>query len=313
MRWIAHHQDRTQTPTGITSAKPIAATGWAASISTTRRSSPGPEDHSKRTPPGASRSSSRSPNAPAHSAFHSSKPAPKATSHGSAPTRKTNTPRQASSSPENKAETRPTLTGAEKNSSNNFSRSPVVTGPSRPLPEPARPRTCSRPSESGADTSLQFLDLDGFKNVNDSFGHDAGDAVLGYLARLLQEAVRPGDTPARLGGDEFAILLEATSHSCAREFAELVLTKAQSRCTYGFGDGHEAVDRSKTRRSDPGGASVGLLGWNSCPSKLLLAGASAAPTVLPAGPNIPDSAFRNSLRTSMNFETDPEVRCAFAQ
>jgi diguanylate cyclase (GGDEF)-like protein len=54
---------------------------------------------------------------------------------------------------------------------------------------------------------LLLIDLDSFKQTNDSFGHDAGDAVLTESAKLLQSAVRESDCVARLGGDEFAILL----------------------------------------------------------------------------------------------------------
>jgi diguanylate cyclase (GGDEF)-like protein len=52
-----------------------------------------------------------------------------------------------------------------------------------------------------------LIDLDDFKQVNDSYGHDAGDAVLIASANLLLSAVRESDCVARLGGDEFAILL----------------------------------------------------------------------------------------------------------
>ena len=55
---------------------------------------------------------------------------------------------------------------------------------------------------------LMFLDLDGFKSVNDRFGHAVGDAVLGAVAKKLQSQVRQTDTVARLGGDEFVILLD---------------------------------------------------------------------------------------------------------
>lgn len=58
--------------------------------------------------------------------------------------------------------------------------------------------------------ALLFLDLDGFKPVNDKHGHGIGDRVLGEIARRLQAAVRDVDTVARLGGDEFLILLTDT-------------------------------------------------------------------------------------------------------
>jgi diguanylate cyclase (GGDEF)-like protein len=66
----------------------------------------------------------------------------------------------------------------------------------------------SRFDETGV---LAYVDLDGFKPINDLMGHDAGDAVLIYVADFLRNSIRQTDTVARLGGDEFAILMVQTS------------------------------------------------------------------------------------------------------
>ncbi|NTJ43059.1 EAL domain-containing protein [Agrobacterium larrymoorei] len=75
---------------------------------------------------------------------------------------------------------------------------------------------------SGTHGTLMLLDLDGFKSVNDAFGHKAGDRVLVEVARRLTEAVGDQATLARLGGDEFAILLDSR---LSDEDAEVLATR----------------------------------------------------------------------------------------
>ena len=71
--------------------------------------------------------------------------------------------------------------------------------------------------------AVLLVDLDGFKQVNDSLGHDAGDQLLQRIAERFAATTRPGDTLARLGGDEFALLLEDASQGMATDVAERLL------------------------------------------------------------------------------------------
>ena len=71
---------------------------------------------------------------------------------------------------------------------------------------------------NGTGFALMLLDLDRFKEVNDTLGHQTGDAVLEHLAARLREIARASDTVARLGGDEFALVLEGAQDSVSALF-----------------------------------------------------------------------------------------------
>jgi diguanylate cyclase (GGDEF)-like protein/PAS domain S-box-containing protein len=71
--------------------------------------------------------------------------------------------------------------------------------------------------------ALVMIDLDGFKTINDRFGHGAGDDFLRHVASSLREAVRAGDLIARFGGDEFLVLLERTSAEAAMRVSQSML------------------------------------------------------------------------------------------
>ncbi len=80
--------------------------------------------------------------------------------------------------------------------------------PNRPLLLDRLDQAVARSARTASSLGLLFIDLDGFKLVNDSFGHAVGDDLLRVVANRLRRCVRPGDTIARLGGDEFAVLLD---------------------------------------------------------------------------------------------------------
>ncbi len=75
-------------------------------------------------------------------------------------------------------------------------------------------------------SSLMFIDIDNFKEVNDRFGHKVGDALLVTVSKILHIATRKTDTPARLGGDEFVILLPDTPQEEAHAVATRIMDAA---------------------------------------------------------------------------------------
>jgi diguanylate cyclase (GGDEF)-like protein len=86
----------------------------------------------------------------------------------------------------------------------------------------------------GTEAALIYIDLDGFKLVNDQHGHRAGDAVLKAVARKLAAHVRASDVVARLGGDEFAVILwNAGNDVAAAKARELEMLIETARIPYG--------------------------------------------------------------------------------
>jgi len=105
---------------------------------------------------------------------------------------------------------------------------PLTGLPNRALFAERLEHAVLRTQRHDASVAILFLDLDNFKVVNDSLGHDAGDALLVAVAHRLRHLVRVGDTVARLGGDEFTVLMEdmespaeavAVAHRIVRAFA----------------------------------------------------------------------------------------------
>jgi diguanylate cyclase (GGDEF)-like protein/PAS domain S-box-containing protein len=88
----------------------------------------------------------------------------------------------------------------------------VLTGlPNRVLFQDRMQQAITQAKRDKTEFALFFIDLDGFKNVNDTLGHAAGDKLLQFVAERLSDCVREGDTVARLSGDEFTVLLRNIS------------------------------------------------------------------------------------------------------
>jgi diguanylate cyclase (GGDEF)-like protein len=81
----------------------------------------------------------------------------------------------------------------------------------------------ARKSGSSLSPYLLFLDLDGFKRVNDTFGHSAGDELLQSVASRLKDSVRPGDVIGRLGGDEFLVILNDSEPEQIKSIAQRIV------------------------------------------------------------------------------------------
>jgi diguanylate cyclase (GGDEF)-like protein/PAS domain S-box-containing protein len=101
-----------------------------------------------------------------------------------------------------------------------------------------------------------YLDLDGFKQINDSLGHDAGDQVLLWVAEQLQECIRPYDVLARMGGDEFTVVIDGLDYpEQAAKVAEKLIERVSVRKQI------DGVDITL-------GASVGIATYPECGANL---------------------------------------------
>jgi len=105
----------------------------------------------------------------------------------------------------------------------------------RPLEESLH-RELLRARRSGTTVGLMAIDLDRFKQVNDTLGHDAGDAVLRTIARELMACVREEDIVCRAGGEEFVVILPGTGEYALRERAELVRHTVEREAITTFGN-----------------------------------------------------------------------------
>ncbi|WP_293765139.1 GGDEF domain-containing protein [uncultured Aquitalea sp.] len=122
-------------------------------------------------------------------------------------------------------------------------------------------RQQARHAEEGRPFCLAMLDIDFFKRINDTHGHDTGDAVLRHIAALLQESCGPDDSAARMGGEEFALLLSGASRSEALQRCERLRQTIENSPWQ-----HEAVSIVIT-------TSIGLAPWRAglSPQDLLAA------------------------------------------
>jgi diguanylate cyclase (GGDEF)-like protein/PAS domain S-box-containing protein len=108
----------------------------------------------------------------------------------------------------------------------------LTTLPNRVLFRDRVHHALERASRTGHSIAVLFVDLDNFKNVNDTLGHATGDELLQAVAERIRDCLRNSDTAARLGGDEFAVLLEETEKTGATLVADRLLAAFQEPVSF---------------------------------------------------------------------------------
>jgi diguanylate cyclase (GGDEF)-like protein len=94
---------------------------------------------------------------------------------------------------------------------------------------------CLRSRARGLPIAVLFIDLDHFKLINDSFGHQAGDACLRAIIGPIHSELRQSDVIGRFGGEEFVVLLSGADAAAARPIAERILERVAAVRVEGFG------------------------------------------------------------------------------
>jgi diguanylate cyclase (GGDEF)-like protein len=99
---------------------------------------------------------------------------------------------------------------------------PLTSLPNRRLLVDRISQAFNRAERTKSPVAVLFIDLGGFKGINDRFGHEAGDQALIEIGQRIKDAVRRADTVARLGGDEFVVVCEGLTHAQAETLAHRV-------------------------------------------------------------------------------------------
>lgn len=122
--------------------------------------------------------------------------------------------------------------------------------------------TYARHQRYGNNSSLIMFDIDHFKRVNDTYGHQAGDKVIEQVAHLVREHVRDSDVAGRYGGEEFGVVLSDTDKAGARMFAER-LRKAVEEMDVPYGDVviRFTISLGVADLSQPSNSHADLIAW----------------------------------------------------